>query len=168
MLSVSIRSSVAGMSRIDFTPAQTMVIGVAASVTRSADSSNVVEAWWWTPPSPPVDNDADARRVGEVRRRRDRRAAAADRVAAAAGRSRTLTLRTSSVAEPLDLVGGQPDDGDPVDEPDRGRDDAGVTQLLLGLEGDLDVAGTRQPVGEDRRLQGEHRTAVRHRRRHLR
>jgi hypothetical protein len=55
-LSVSSRSSVAPTSRIDFTPAQTTVIGVLASVPRSADSSHVSRASRCTPPSPPVAN----------------------------------------------------------------------------------------------------------------
>ena len=42
------------MSRMDFTPAETTVIGTSASTLRSADSSNVSEARRWTPPRPPV------------------------------------------------------------------------------------------------------------------
>src|SRR5918996_5152181 len=54
--SVSSRSSVAPTSRIDFTPAQTTTIPVRASVSRSADSSQVSRAPRCTPPSPPVAN----------------------------------------------------------------------------------------------------------------
>src|SRR6266566_1107931 len=53
---VSSRSSVAGMSRMDFTPAETTVIGVLDSTVRSADSSKVSLAPRCTPPSPPVAN----------------------------------------------------------------------------------------------------------------
>ena len=53
-MSVSSRSSVAPTSRIDFTPEQTIVTPVRASVVRSADSSQLSRASRWTPPSPPV------------------------------------------------------------------------------------------------------------------
>src|SRR5215469_7395827 len=42
------------MSRIDFTPAETTVIGVRPSTVRSADSSNESAKPRCTPPSPPV------------------------------------------------------------------------------------------------------------------
>ena len=92
---VSIRSRVAAMSRIDLTPADTTVIGVRASVGRSADSSKLSAACRCTPPRPPV---AKTRMPA----RRARYAVAATvvaplrPVASATGRSRTLTLTTSS------------------------------------------------------------------------
>ena len=55
-MSVSSRSRVAPTSRIDFTPAQTTVMPVAASVVRSADSSQLSRASRCTPPRPPVAN----------------------------------------------------------------------------------------------------------------
>src|SRR5215469_14431022 len=53
---VSSRSSVAGMSRMDLTPAETTVTGVRDSTVRSADSSKVSPAPRCTPPRPPVAN----------------------------------------------------------------------------------------------------------------
>src|SRR5216684_3495757 len=44
------------MSRMDFTPAETTVIGVLDSTVRSADSSKVSLAPRCTPPRPPVAN----------------------------------------------------------------------------------------------------------------
>ena len=54
--SVSSRSSVAGISRTDFTPADTTVMRVRDSTVRSADSSSVSAYPRCTPPSPPVAN----------------------------------------------------------------------------------------------------------------
>ncbi len=94
---VSSRSRVAPTSRIDFTPAQTTVIGVRASVTRSADSSALSTQPRCTPPSPPVANtriparaastDVEATVVAPVRRS-----------AAATGRSRTDSFATSGAS----------------------------------------------------------------------
>ena len=55
-LSVSSRSSVAAMSRIDLTPADTTVMRQRPRMPRSADSSKVVPASRCTPPIPPVAN----------------------------------------------------------------------------------------------------------------
>ena len=77
MLSVSSRSSVAGTSRIDFTPAQTTRIRVRLSVVRSADSSQVSRAPRCTPPRPPVANTAIPAAGGQVGGRGHRRRAVA-------------------------------------------------------------------------------------------
>src|SRR3984957_16612820 len=83
------------MSRVDFTPADTTVIGVAASTVRSADSSGDSAKPRCTPPRPPVANTripalaargGGAATVGPAVRRR----------AIASPRSRTLTLMTDS------------------------------------------------------------------------
>jgi hypothetical protein len=44
------------MSRIDFTPEQTISTGVVATTSRSADTSHVSRAPRCTPPRPPVPN----------------------------------------------------------------------------------------------------------------
>mmetsp|Transcript_40864 Transcript_40864/g.91680 ORF Transcript_40864/g.91680 Transcript_40864/m.91680 type:complete len:242 (-) Transcript_40864:235-960(-) len=51
---VSKYSSVLGMSRMDFAPAQTTATGVRPSSVRSAETSQLSSAPRWTPPMPPV------------------------------------------------------------------------------------------------------------------
>ena len=93
--SVSSRSSVAGTSRIDFTPEHTTQIAVRESATRSADSSHVSCASRCTPPSPPVANTRMPARAATCAVAATVVAPLAPR-AAASGRSRALSLATSS------------------------------------------------------------------------
>src|SRR6516165_1622140 len=96
-LSVSSRSSVAGMSRMDFTPAETTVIGVLDSTVKSADSSKVSLAPRCTPPRPPVANTRMPARAAST----DVAATVVPPVtflAIAMAMSRLLTLTTDSSA----------------------------------------------------------------------
>ncbi len=95
-LSVSSRSSVAAMSRIDLTPADTTVIGQAPRIARSADSSKVWPALRWTPPMPPVANT----RIPACAASHEVAATVVPPVApwaTATGRSRTLSFSGFSV-----------------------------------------------------------------------
>ena len=95
-LRVSSRSSVAAMSRMDFTPADTTVIRQRPRTPRSADSSKVVPASRCTPPIPPVANTRMPAREAS-------NAVAATVVppvvpwAMATGRSLTLSLTAASL-----------------------------------------------------------------------
>ena len=82
-------------SRIDFTPAQTTVTGVRASVPRSADSSQLSRASRCTPPSPPVANTPIPAATASTDVAATVVAPCAPRAAAGA-RSRTPHLTTSS------------------------------------------------------------------------
>ena len=95
MFNVSRRSSVAATSRMDFTPAQTTVIGVRDSVVRSADSSQDSRACRCTPPRPPVAKTAIPASAARCAVEATVVAPWPPRAATVA-RSRTLTLATST------------------------------------------------------------------------
>ena len=165
-MSVSRRSSVASTSRIDFTPAQTTVIGVWPSVVRSADSSQLSRASRCTPPSPPVANTPIPARTASV-------AVAATVVAPVArraittARSRALHLATSSPGDRVERLAVEPDADHPVDDRDRRGHRSLVPDRRLDHARDLDVVGPRQPVGDQRALQRHHRAPFFDRRRDL-
>ena len=146
----------AGTSRIDFTPAETTRIGTPASATRSADSSKVVAGPAVHAAEPARREDADPGPVGE-------QAVAATVVppsaprAAATGRSRTLIFATSGVSARRASSARDRPDGTPARDPDRRRHHAGVAEQLLGLERRREVARAREPVGDDRGLEGDDR-----------
>ena len=110
---VSRRCRVAGTSRIDFTPAQTTVILVRPSASRSADSSCATVHSRCTPPSPPVPNTRMPARAARI--------AVAETVvapvtpsAAAGARSRKPSLRTpGSVAIRSRCARSSPTEGTP-------------------------------------------------------
>ena len=133
------------MSRIDFTPALTTTRGRAASVPRSADSSNVCCAPRWTPPRPPVEKTLTPARWA-------RWAVAATVVPALS----PLTAATGEVAEarldhgvgvrqPLDLVRRQAHRRHAVEHADRRRRDAEGADALLGLARDARFVGRGSP-----------------------
>ena len=109
------------MSRIDFTPADTTVIGVLDSAVRSADSSADSAKPRCTPPSPPVANTRIPAFAAST-------AVAATVVPAvrfpaiASPRSRLLTLTTDVVQrDPLQVGVVKPGLRHAVDHRDRGR-----------------------------------------------
>ena len=161
-MSVSSRSSVAPTSRIDFTPAQTTVIGVPASVPRSADSSHVSRASRCTPPSPPVANTPMPARTASAE-------VAATVVAPCARRGARGEVAHAALDDVLRAGDRrqrgvvEPDADLPADERDRGRHGARRAHRRLDLAGDLEVARARQPVGDDRALERHHRAAGRER-----
>ena len=156
--SVSRRSSVAGTSRIDFTPAQTTAIRVRGqSVTRSADSSKVRAASRCTPPSPPVANTpmpaaaAIALVLATV-------VAPSTPAAAATGRSRTDSLATPSpVASRVNCASSSPTTIWPPIMPIV----AGTAPLsrttCFDLAGHREIVRPGQAVRDDRALQGDDR-----------
>ncbi len=85
------------MSRIDFTPAETTVIGTSESTLRSADSSNVSDAPRCTPPRPPVAKTRMPARSAMYEVAATVVAPLPPR-ASTIGRSRTLSLGMSSPA----------------------------------------------------------------------
>ena len=171
MPSVSRRSRVDPTSRIDFTPAQTTVIGVDARVTRSADSSKVSAAPRCTPPSPPVANtrmparaassEVDATVVAPVRPS-----------ATAAGRSRTDSFNTSGLSAILVIAAKHRPGGRWARRRSPRPSPAGMTpraaQQGLQLDRDRAVARAGQTMGDQGRLQRHHRPTARQRRPHLR
>ena len=159
-LSVSSRSSVAAMSRIDLTPAETTVIRQRPRTPRSADSSKVVPASRCTPPIPPVANTRMPAREAS-------NAVAATVVppvvpwAMATGRSRTLSLTAASLpASRSSSSASSPTCGTPsIMAIVAGTAPRSATASLELARGP-DVLGARQAVGDDRRLQGHERLPV--------
>ena len=60
----------------------------------------------------------------------------------------------------FELVAGQPDQELALVQRDRGRDRAGRPDRRLGCGRDLDVLGVRQPVADERGLEGDDGAAV--------
>ena len=145
------------MSRIDLTPALTTTRGSAASVPRSADSSNVCCAPRWTPPRPPVEKTFTPARWA--------RCAVAATVVPAL---RPLTAATGEVAQArlhhvvgrrqsLDLVGRQSDRRHAVDHADRRRARRRAPRTRSSASrATSQVRRPGESVREDRRLQREH------------
>jgi hypothetical protein len=97
--------------------------------------------------------------VGERGGRRHRRgtvAAQADRRTEVAGRQ----LREPALADAVQLGRGQADPGDAVEDGDGGRDGAVGADRGLEILGGGAVLRCREPVGEQRALEGDHRPAV--------
>ena len=126
---------------------------------RSADSSKVSPACRCTPPSPPVANTpipapAASSAVLETV------VAPLRPSAAATGRSRTPSLARLGVgADPVDLVGGQPDVRHAVQDGDRRRHRAAGPDGGLHLVGRRAVVRPGQPVREQGALQRDDRPA---------
>ena len=152
MPSVSIRSSVAAMSRIDLTPAETTVIGTSDSTLRSADSSKLCSGAAVDAAQTAGGEDPDAGVVGDERRRCDGGGTAAaarqhDREVAHAQLGQVLG------GDALQLVIGEPGLELAVEHRDGGGHDVGFDQQLLEPSGSGEVLWLRQSVRDDRRLQ---------------
>ena len=148
------------MSRIDFTPAHTTQIPTRASVPRSADSSKVSRAPRCTPPSPPVANTRMPAALGQVRGRGDRRRAV---LAARQHRREVAHAALGDLAgggERLERVVVEPDPHLAAEDRDRRRHRAALAHHRLDLPRHAQVVGPRQPVGDDRALERDDRTAL--------
>ena len=158
----------AATSRIDFTPAQTTVMPVAASVARSADSSQRLARAAVHAAEPAGGEHADAGARGEVRGRGDRgggRAAARDH-----GREVAHARLGDVVAEGerLERVVVEPDADDAVDDGDRGRARRRRARTAASISRATSrLRPAREPVGDERALQRDDRDARRERVRHL-
>ena len=131
------------MSRIDFTPAETTATSVWLSSVRSAETSIESLGAAVHATEAAGDEDADAGQRGQAHRARDRR--------------RAVPLRRHDVrevaqahlgdvlvrGEQLELVGGEADARDTVEDGDRRGGRAAVADDLLDLAGHLDVARGR-------------------------
>ena len=140
-------------SRIDLTPAQTTMIGVRASVARSADSSKRHVRLAVHPAEAAGGEHADARTRGQVRGRGDRgRAVPAARQRPARGRARcTLTTPPPATTCAAPLV--EPDPDLARHQGDRRRNGPLHPHGGLQLPRHLQVARPRQPVRDQRALQ---------------
>ena len=146
-------------SRIDFTPAHTTVIGVRASVPRSADSSHVSRASRCTPPSPPVANTRIPARAASAEVAATVVAPCAPRAAAGGEVARAALDDVLAGRDRLERGVVEPDPDLAVDERDRGRHGARRAHRRLDLAGDARGWRARQPVGDDRALERHHRAA---------
>ena len=140
-------------SRIDFTPAQTIVTPVRASVVRSADSSQLSRASRWTPPSPPVANTRMPARA--ARWEVEATVVAAEPPPAITGaRSRSPAFaKPATERQRLERGVVEPDPDLAGHDRDRGRDGALVAHDVLQLAGHLEVAPARQSVRDQGALE---------------
>ncbi len=159
-LSDSSRSSVAGTSKIDFTPAHTTMIDVRDSVLRSADSSHESRARRCTPPSPPVAKTPMPARAARWAVEATV-VAPSPPAAATAAISRTLALTTSGeVAIRSSAASSSPIRASPSTTRDRGRNRTRVAHRLLDAAGGAQVVRAGQAVADDRALERDDRPSV--------
>ena len=132
----SSRSSVAGTSRIDFTPAHTTVTGTCGQRVEVGRLVPGLAGAAVHAAQPTGGEDPDAGQVGQVRRRRHRRRPGQPLGSAPAPRSRMLVLTTSSSsATRTSRSSSRPDPDRAVDDGDRGGHRAGAAYRVLDLAG---------------------------------
>ena len=161
---VSRYSSVSGTSRIAFGPAHTTATGVRASSSRSAEMSNDAgapppdpSAPRWTPPMPPVENTrmpADSAAIivaATVVAPQPPDAIAAPRF----GRDTLRTEPLGAVASASSSSRDRPDEQPALVERDGRRHGAGRPDRRLGRGRHLDVVRVREPVADERGLEGD-------------